>query len=71
MVIPWQERPVLQRYDLDDSGDSLGTHSWFVGYSNVEDPDIAVAVIVENGGSGSSTAVPLAKTVFDAYYYGY
>lgn len=58
-------------YDLDDSGDSLGTHSWFVGYSNVEDPDIAVAVIVENGGSGSSTAVPLAKTVFDAYYYGY
>lgn len=58
-------------YEMDETGENLGTHSWFVGYSNVEDPDIVVAVIAENGGSGSSTAVPVAKIIFDAYYYGY
>jgi peptidoglycan glycosyltransferase len=52
-------------------GDSTGTHSWFVGYSNVDDPDLAIAVIAENGGSGSSTAVPIAKAIFDAYYNDY
>ena len=57
-------------YEIDGS-ENMGTHSWFIGYSNVEDPDIAIAVIAENGGSGSSTAVPIAKYIFDAYYYGY
>lgn len=46
---------------------STGTHSWFVGFSNVSDPDLAVAVLIENGGSGSAAAVPVAKAVFDAY----
>ena len=48
----------------------IGTHSWFVGYSNVEDPDIVVVVLAENGGAGSQTAVPMARQIFDAYYYG-
>ena len=52
------------------SGENGGTHSWFVGFSNVEDPDIVVAVIAENGGTGSSTAVPIARRIFDQYYYG-
>ena len=47
-----------------------GSHSWFVGYSNVEDPDLVVAVIIEDGGAGSESAVPLAASIFDAYYYG-
>ena len=46
----------------------IGTHSWFVGFSNVEDPDIVIAVIAEDGGTGSETAVPIAKQIFDAYY---
>ena len=52
-----------------DTGEYQGTHSWFVGYSNVEDPDIALAVIAEDGGTGSETAVPIAQQIFDAYYY--
>lgn len=50
-----------------------GTHSWFVGFSNVEDPDLVVVVIAEDGGTGSETAVPIAGQVFQAYYdtYGY
>ena len=45
-----------------------GTHSWFVGFSNVEDPDLVVAVIAEDGGTGSETAVPIAAQVFQTYY---
>ena len=50
-----------------------GTHSWFVGFSNVENPDLVVAVIAEDGGTGSQTAVPIAGKIFEAYYniYGY
>ena len=44
------------------------SHSWFTGFSNPEDPDIVVTVIMENGGSGSENAVPAAKKIFDAYY---
>lgn len=43
-------------------------HSWFYGYSNVEDPDLVVCVIVENQGAGSEYAAPIAKQVFDCYY---
>ena len=52
-----------------ESGGVTGTHSWFVGFSNVDDPDLVVAVIAEDGGTGSQTAVPIAKAIFDAYYY--
>ncbi len=45
-----------------------GTHSWFVGFSNVDNPDLVVAVIAEDGGTGSETAVPIAAQVFQAYY---
>ncbi len=44
------------------------SHSWFTGFSNVEDPDIAVTIIMEGAGSGSDYAVPMAKRIFDAYY---
>ncbi len=46
------------------------SHAWFTGYSNPEDPDIVVTVIVEGAGSGSDYAVPMAKRIFDAYYGG-
>ena len=44
------------------------THAWFVGYADVEDPEIVVSVLVEEGGSGGSAAAPIARAVFDAYY---
>ncbi len=36
-------------------------HAWFVGYAPAADPQVAVAVIVENGGSGGEVAAPIAK----------
>lgn len=52
--------------EFDENGSS---HSWFVGYSNIDDPDLVVSIIVENGGTGSEAAVPIAGQIFDAYYY--
>ncbi|MBE5971429.1 MAG: penicillin-binding protein 2 [Lachnoclostridium sp.] len=43
------------------------THAWFVGYAPAENPEIAVCVIVEEGGSGGKTAAPIARQMFDAY----
>ena len=43
--------------------------SWFIGYSNVDKPDLVVAIIVEGGGTGSEAAVPIAADLFDAYYF--
>ncbi len=45
-------------------------HALFIAYAPADDPDIAVAVIVENGGHGSSAAAPIAKQVMDAYLLG-
>ena len=44
------------------------SHAWFTGFAPVEDPEIAVTVIVERAGSGSDYAVPLARRVFDAWF---
>ena len=52
--------------EFDENGSS---HSWYIGYSNEDDPDLVVAIIVENGGTGSEAAVPIAEQIFDAYYY--
>ena len=52
--------------EFDEYGNS---HSWFIGYSNVENPELVVAIIVENGGTGREAAVPVAQQLFDAYHY--
>jgi penicillin-binding protein 2 len=43
----------------------LRDHALFMAYAPVENPQIAVALIVENGGWGSTVAAPVARTVFD------
>lgn len=45
-------------------------HALFVGFAPLDDPQIAVGIVVENGGGGSSTAAPVARILFDAYLLG-
>lgn len=45
------------------------SHAWFTGFAGKDDPEIAVTVIVEGGGSGGAVAAPIAQRVFDAYYH--
>ena len=44
------------------------SHAWFVGYAKKDGKTIAVSIIVEGAGSGSQSAVPIAKKIFDAYF---
>ncbi|MCX7919127.1 MAG: penicillin-binding protein 2 [bacterium] len=44
------------------------THAWFCGYGPFEKPEIAIIVLVEEGGFGGTTAAPLAKQLFEAYF---
>jgi penicillin-binding protein 2 len=45
-------------------------HAWFIAYAPAENPTIALVVLVENGGHGSSAAAPIARTVFDYWLLG-
>ncbi len=52
------------------SADNAGgkAHSWFIGFAPYEKPEIVVSVIVENVGTGSEYAVPIAKKIFQEYF---
>jgi peptidoglycan glycosyltransferase len=41
-------------------------HAWFIGFAPVQDPRVAVAVIVEHGGSGGAAAAPIARDIMEA-----
>lgn len=56
-----------KRESAEYSSDKEKDHSWFVGMSNVDNPDLAISVIIE-GSDGTAKAVNVAKKVFDAYY---
>ncbi len=43
-------------------------HAWFVAFAPAEDPEIALAVLVEHGGGGGAVAAPIAKRVLEAYF---
>jgi len=42
-------------------------HAWFVSYAPVDNPQIAIAVLVEHGGHGGDAAAPMAKKVFEKF----
>ena len=41
------------------------TDAWFTGFAPMQDPKLAVCVLVEDGETGGRTAAPIAKAVFD------
>lgn len=56
-----------EEYEEDEVHEKLRDHALFISYAPADDPRIAVAVIVENGGHGSSVAAPIARRIMDAY----
>jgi penicillin-binding protein 2 len=65
---------VSRKGNVSTNPHSLPLHlrhqAWFIGYAPAEDPRIAVAVMVEHGGYGGSTAAPIARKLFDAWLLG-
>jgi penicillin-binding protein 2 len=57
-------------YDASRLAKQYRDHALFIAYAPAENPTIAIAVMVENGGHGGSTAAPIARAVFDYYLTG-
>lgn len=57
-------------YKEDEVPEHLRDHALFIAYAPAEDPQIAVAVIVEHAGHGGSEAAPVARQIMDAYLLG-
>jgi penicillin-binding protein 2 len=56
-----------EEYDEEQLSEFRRKHAWFIAFAPVDDPTIALAVLVENGGGGSSVAAPVAKAIIDAH----
>ncbi|MDR0716725.1 MAG: penicillin-binding protein 2 [Azoarcus sp.] len=57
-----------QRYgETCKTNPRLCDHSWFIAYAPAEEPKIALAVFVENGGWGAAAAAPIARQVIDFF----
>jgi penicillin-binding protein 2 len=54
-------------YDEEELTEFQRKHAWFMAFAPADDPVIALAVLVENGGGGSAVAAPVAREVIDAY----
>lgn len=59
-----------ERYNEKSINERHRDHAMFIAYAPAEDPKIALAVLVENTGTGGSTAAPIARQVFDYFLLG-
>lgn len=59
-----------QKYDETRIQERHRDHALFIAYAPADDPKIALAILVENGGHGGSTAAPIARQVIDFYLLG-
>lgn len=57
-------------YDAELIAERNRKHAWFIAFAPVDDPKIALAVLVENGGGGSEFASPVARKILDYYLLG-
>lgn len=59
-----------EKYDAKKVSEYNRDHAWFIAFAPADKPRIAMAVLVENGGHGGSTAAPIARKVLDYYLLG-
>jgi len=59
--------PQNERYDESKLEKKHIDHSLFIGFAPLDQPKIAIAVVVENAGAGSRTAAPIARKLIDHY----
>jgi penicillin-binding protein 2 len=54
----------------DGSRADATSHAWFAAWAPMDEPEIAVAVIVENSGEGSGEAAPIVRDILEVYFFG-
>jgi penicillin-binding protein 2 len=57
-----------EEYIAENYEEKLRDHALFTAFAPIDNPQVAVAIIVENAGSGSSKAAPIAKSLLDLYF---
>ncbi len=57
-----------ERYNADEIDERHRDHGLFIAFAPYENPTVALAVVAENGGGGSSVAAPIARQILDAYF---
>ena len=57
-----------QRWERDEKGNYAYTNTAVIAYGPVEDPQLAIGIVLEWGGGGSN-GLPLVRSIFDSYYY--
>ena len=57
-----------EKYNVEELDKRLHDHALFITFAPADKPEIVVAVVVENGGSGSKAAAPMAKKMLDKYF---
>ncbi len=60
--------PTAGKSGTAELGGSGEPHSWFIGFAPADDPQIAIAVLVERGGRGGARAAPLAGSLMKTYF---
>lgn len=58
-----------EEYDKDLLEKRLQDHALFTGYAPIDNPQLTVSVVVENGGGGGAVAAPIAREIFDAWLF--
>jgi penicillin-binding protein 2 len=58
---------VNEQYKQSEVAEHLRHHAWFIAFAPVDAPRIAIAVVVEHGGGGSTAAAPVARLTLDAW----
>ncbi len=59
-----------EKYSASRVDERLRDHAWYIAYAPADKPQIALAVLVENGGFGAQAAAPVARQVFDYFLTG-
>ncbi|HHU75313.1 MAG TPA: penicillin-binding protein 2 [Firmicutes bacterium] len=49
-------------------GSDIPSHSFFVGYAPADNPQIALVVFIKYGGTGGTSAVPVAREILESYF---
>ena len=54
-----------EEYEESELKKRFRDHALFIGFAPADSPSLVIALILENGGSGGSTAAPIARKIFD------
>ncbi len=72
-VVPGTEREIsvaskTGTAEVGSGASRRDSHGWFVAYAPADEPEIAVAVVVDHGGGGSLAGAPVARMVIEEYF---